>query len=233
MLCMLGILHCVFFVAYVTGNHSFPKPLNAEEEQKLLAAYAAGDEDARNILIERNLRLVAHIAKKYQNHAIESEDMISVGTIGLIKAISSYRPEKGVKLATYASRCIDNEILMSIRAGKKFAHDVYLQDVIGVDREGNEVRVEDKIADIRDAVEDQVDLQMRVRQLYQVVKQVLRGREKTVIELRYGLENADEMTQREIADMLGISRSYVSRIEKKALRKLGKEMELGILEARN
>jgi len=230
---MLGILHCVFFVAYVTGNHSFPKPLNAEEEQKLLAAYAAGDEDARNILIERNLRLVAHIAKKYQNHAIESEDMISVGTIGLIKAISSYRPEKGVKLATYASRCIDNEILMSIRAGKKFAHDVYLQDVIGVDREGNEVRVEDKIADIRDAVEDQVDLQMRVRQLYQVVKQVLRGREKTVIELRYGLENADEMTQREIADMLGISRSYVSRIEKKALRKLGKEMELGILEARN
>ena len=222
---MLGLLHCVFFVAYVTGNHSFPKPLTAEEEQKLLADYAAGDTAARNILIERNLRLVAHIAKKYQNHALENEDMISVGTIGLIKAISSYRPEKGVKLATYASRCIDNEILMSIRAGKKFAHDIYLQDVIGVDREGNEVRVEDKLADIRDAVEDQVDLQIRVRRLYQVIKQVLRGREKIVIELRYGLENADEMTQREIADMLGISRSYVSRIEKKALKKLGKEME--------
>ena len=210
MLCMLGILHCVFFAAYVTGSHSFPKPLSAEEEQALLAAYAGGDETARNILIERNLRLVAHIAKKYQNHSKENEDMISIGTIGLIKAISSYRPEKGTKLSTYASRCIDNEILMSIRAGKKFAHDIYLQDVIGVDREGNEVRVEDKIADVRDAVEDQVDLQIRVRRLYHVIKQVLRGREKTVIELRYGLENADEMTQREIAEILGISRSYVS-----------------------
>jgi RNA polymerase sporulation-specific sigma factor len=133
-------------VGHVTG--SFPKPLTAEEEQKYLFDYLNGDEDAKNILVERNLRLVAHMVKKYSNHMKDNEDMISVGTIGLIKAITSFKPDKGTRLATYAARCIDNEILMSIRAGKKYTGDIYLQDVIGVDREGNEVRVEDKIAEI-------------------------------------------------------------------------------------
>ncbi len=208
-----------------SGGNSFPKPLSADEEQKYLTEFLNGSEDAKNILVERNLRLVAHVVKKYGNHSRDSEDLISIGTIGLIKAISSYKPEKGTRLATYAARCIENEILMSIRSGKKFAGDIYLQDVIGVDREGNEVRVEDKIADSRDSVDDQVSLKMQIRRLYDVIQQVLRGREKVVIELRYGLMECEEMTQREIASKLGISRSYVSRIEKKALRKIGKEMK--------
>ena len=221
---LLQILQGFFLFSYVQGSNSFPKPLTAEEEQKYLQDYANGDQEAKNILIERNLRLVAHVVKKYSNSNKDTEDMISIGTIGLIKAISSYKPNKGTRLATYAARCIDNEILMSIRAGKKYAGDVYLQDIVGVDREGNEVRIEDKIADDRDGIDEQVALKMQIRWLYDIVRRVLRGREKTVIELRYGLFNGDEMTQREIAAQLGISRSYVSRIEKKALRKIGKEM---------
>jgi len=222
-----GLMHLLqgpFLMGYLSGGNSFPMPLSAEEEQKYLLEYAQGSDDAKNILIERNLRLVAHVAKKYSNHSKDSEDLISVGTIGLIKAITSYKPDKGTRLATYAARCIDNEILMHIRAAKKYSGDVYLQDIVGVDREGNEVRVEDKIADETDPVDDQVNLKMQIKRLYDVIRRVLHGREKTVIELRYGLVDADEMTQREIATMLEISRSYVSRIEKKALGKLGKEM---------
>ena len=221
---LLQIMQGFFLFSYVTGSNSFPKPLSVDEEQKYLRDLANGSIEAKNILIERNLRLVAHVVKKYSNHNKDNEDMISIGTIGLIKAICSFKPDKGTRLATYAARCIDNEILMSIRAGKKFAGDVYLQDVVGVDREGNEVRIEDKIADDRDGIDEQVALKMQIRWLYDVVARVLRGREKTVILLRYGLSNGDEMTQREIAAMLGISRSYVSRIEKKALKKIGKEM---------
>ncbi len=208
-----------------SGSNSFPKPLSAEDEQKYLTEFLNGSEEAKNVLIERNLRLVAHVVKKYGNHSRDNEDMISIGTIGLIKAITSYKLEKGTRLATYAARCIENEILMSIRSGKKYAGDVYLQDIIGMDREGNEVRVEDKIADPCDSVDEQVNLKIQIRRLYEVIKQVLRGRERTVIELRYGLVECEEMTQREIASKLGISRSYVSRIEKKALRKIGKEMK--------
>ncbi|MCL2526917.1 MAG: RNA polymerase sporulation sigma factor SigK [Defluviitaleaceae bacterium] len=223
-----GLLHLLqgfFFLGYLSGGNSFPTPLSAEDEHKYLLEYAEGNEDAKNILIERNLRLVAHVAKKYSNHSKDSEDLISVGTIGLIKAITSYKPDKGTRLATYAARCIDNEILMHIRAAKKYSGDVYLQDIVGMDREGNEVRIEDKIADDTDPVDDQVNLKMQIKRLYDVIHRVLHGREKTVIELRYGLAAIDEMTQREIATMLDISRSYVSRIEKKALGKLGKEMD--------
>ena len=224
---LFGLFHILqgfFLFGYLSGGNSFPMPLTAEEEQRFLNEYAQGRDEAKNILIERNLRLVAHVAKKYSNHSKDSEDLISVGTIGLIKAISSYKPDKGTRLATYAARCIDNEILMHIRAAKKHSSDIYLQDIVGIDREGNEVRVEDKIADDMDAIDEQVNLKMQINRLYNVIRRVLHGREKTVIELRYGLAEEDEMTQREIASMLDISRSYVSRIEKKALGKLGKEM---------
>jgi RNA polymerase sporulation-specific sigma factor len=164
------------------------------------------------------------VVKKYGNHSSENEDLISIGTIGLIKAITSYKPEKGTRLATYAARCIENEILMNIRSCKKYAGNVYLQDVIGMDREGNEIRIEDKIADPRETIDEQVGLKIQIKRLYDVIQDALRGRERIVIELRYGLVDNEEMTQREIASKLGISRSYVSRIEKKALRKIGREM---------
>ena len=224
---LFGLLHILqgfFLLGYLTGGNSFPQPLSAEEEKDYLQKYASGDEDARNVLIERNLRLVAHIAKKYGNHVKDSEDFISIGTIGLIKAITSFKHDKGARLATYAAKCIDNEILMFLRTSRKYANDVYLQDIVGVDREGNEVRIEDKLADDKDPVEDQVGLKLQKKRLREVIDLVLRGRERMVIERRYGLDGEDEMTQREIASDLDISRSYVSRIEKKALGKLAKEI---------
>ncbi|MDR1913619.1 MAG: RNA polymerase sporulation sigma factor SigK, partial [Clostridiales bacterium] len=215
---------CFFLFSYVTNSYSFPHPLNSDDERRYLEEYAAGSEFAKNILIERNLRLVAHVVKKYNNHIKDADDLISIGTIGLIKAITTYRPDKGTRLATYAARCIDNEILMHIRASKKYSNDVYLQDPVGIDHEGHEVRVEDKLADENDSIDEQVDLKMRIKRLCAAIKSVLQDREKYVIMLRYGLEDGDEMTQREIAQILGISRSYVSRIEKKALIKLGREI---------
>ena len=222
---LLHVLQGFFLLGHLAGGNSFPMPLAAEAEQKYLREFAEGSQDAKNILIEHNLRLVAYVAKKYVNHAKDNEDLISIGTIGLIKAVASYKPGKGTRLATYAIRCIENEILMHIRAGKKRVGDIYLQDVVGVDREGNEVRVEDKIADDKDPIDDQVGLKLQIKRLKEVVRRVLHGREKTVIQMRYGLDSRDEMTQREIAGELGISRSYVSRIEKKALHKLCKEMQ--------
>jgi len=225
---LFGLLHFLqgfFLLGYLSGGNSFPKPLSAEDEKKYLQEYAAGCQDARNILIEHNLRLVAHVTKKYSQHAKDNEDFISIGTIGLIKAISSFKPDKNVRLATYAARCIENEILMDIRASKKRNGDIYLQDVVGVDREGNEVKVEDKIADDTEPIDEQVGLKMQIGRLQDAIMRVLHGREKTVIEMRYGLSGRDELTQREIASELGISRSYVSRIEKKALCRLSKEMK--------
>ncbi|MCL2387764.1 MAG: RNA polymerase sporulation sigma factor SigK [Defluviitaleaceae bacterium] len=219
------VLQGFFLFGHLAGGNSFPKPLSADEEKMYLQKYADGDIDAKNILIEHNLRLVPYVSKKYNNHAKDAEDLISVGTIGLIKAVATFKPDKKTRLATYAIRCIDNEILMSIRAGKKSAGDIYLQDIVGVDREGNEVRVEDKIADDKDAIDDQVGLKMQIKRLREVVCKVLHGREKIVIIMRYGLgAEPEEMTQREIASKLDISRSYVSRIEKKALTKLRKEL---------
>lgn len=221
---MFWLLNCLLMISHVSGSNSFPKPLSVEDERIHLEKYADGALESKNILIEHNLRLVAHIAKKYNNYNRDNEDLISVGTIGLIKAISTFKPQKGTRLATYAARCIDNEILMSIRACKKYAGDISLQETIGTDREGNEVCIEDKIADDKDSVDDQVGLKLQIKQLYEKMKKVLKGREVVVIKLRYGLDNTNEKTQREIADILGISRSYVSRIEKKAVKKLNKEM---------
>lgn len=188
-------------------------------------AYKNGNEEARNVLIERNLRLVAHIVKKYGSCGNDSDDLISIGTIGLIKAISTFNMDKGTRLATYAARCIENEILMQIRATKKIQNEVSLQDPIGVDKEGNEITLIDLISNDSESVVDEVELKMQVKKLYSKMKATLKSREKIVLELRYGLQNGTSKTQREIAKMLGISRSYVSRIEKKAIKKLSKELK--------
>lgn len=212
-------------LGYVSNTNSFPQPLSPEEEQKYIEAYKNGSEDARNTLIERNLRLVAHIVKKYSTFSNDSDDLISIGTIGLIKAISTFDQSKGTRLATYAARCIENEILMQIRSAKKIQSEVSLHDPIGVDREGNEITLIDVIGNEAECVIDEVELKMQVKRLYNKMKSVLKKREKTVLELRYGLLNGTRKTQREIAGMLGISRSYVSRIEKKAIKKLSKELK--------
>lgn len=223
---MNEVLGSIFFqLGYVTNSNSFPQPLTPEEEQKFIEAYKEGSEEARNTLIERNLRLVAHIVKKYGTYNGDSDDLISIGTIGLIKAISTFDQSKGTRLATYAARCIENEILMQIRSTKKIQNEVSLHDPIGVDREGNEITLIDVIGSETESVIDEVELKIQVKRLYNKMKSVLKNREKTVLELRYGLVNGASKTQREIAGMLGISRSYVSRIEKKAIKKLSKELE--------
>ncbi len=212
-------------LGYVSNVNSFPQPLNSEEEMYYVEAYKNGNEEARNVLIERNLRLVAHIVKKYGSCGNDSDDLISIGTIGLIKAISTFNMDKGTRLATYAARCIENEILMQIRATKKIQNEVSLQDPIGVDKEGNEITLIDLISNDSESVVDEVELKMQVKKLYSKMKATLKNREKVVLELRYGLQNGTSKTQREIAKMLGISRSYVSRIEKKAIKKLSKELK--------
>src|SRR5690554_3345594 len=204
------------------NSNSFPQPLTREEEEKYLELYSQGDEKARNILIERNLRLVAHIVKKYNNTGKETDDLISIGTIGLIKAISTYDSTKGTRLATYAARCIENEILMTIRSTKKTKLELSLQEPIGMDKEGNEINLLDILGTEVDKIIDEVDLRFQIKKLYRAINQVLKDREKVIIELRYGLIDGKCKTQREIAALLGISRSYVSRIETRALAKLNK-----------
>lgn len=215
----------LFLVSYVSSSTSFPQPLTAEEEAMYLKKYEEGDEEARNILVERNLRLVAHIVKKYSNIGRDMDDLISIGTIGLIKGITTFDRCKGTRLATYAARCIENEILMTIRSSKKIKTEVSLQDPIGVDKEGNEISLIDILGTDPDEVLNQVELKMQIKKLYSKIANVLKEREKTVIELRYGIYNGGTKTQREIAKMLGISRSYVSRIEKRAIKKLSKALE--------
>ena len=215
---------CLFILAHVSGNNSFPQPLNPEEEAYHLKRYAQGCEDSRNVLIEHNLRLVAHIVKKYCNTGKEVDDLISIGTIGLIKAISTYNAEKKTRLATYAARCIENEILMTIRASKKTKGEVSLQDPIGIDKEGNEITLIDILGTDAEMITDQVELKLQTKKLRKKMQSVLTKREQIVLEMRYGLNNDKNRTQREIAQLLGISRSYVSRIEKRAIMKLAKEM---------
>jgi RNA polymerase sporulation-specific sigma factor len=210
--------------SFITGNSSFPQPLTEEEEQKYLELYQQGDEMAKNILIERNLRLVAHIVKKYSNTGKDVDDLISIGTIGLIKAITTFDMNKGTRLATYAARCIENEILMTIRSSKKIQSQLSLQDPIGIDKEGNEISLLDILGSDNDTVLEEVERKIQTTKLYRIMDKVLKKRERTVIELRYGLSNGTVKTQREIAQMLGISRSYVSRIEKRAIKKLSKEL---------
>lgn len=212
----------LLLVSYVSSNTSFPKPLSPEEENHYLELYEQGDEESKNILVERNLRLVAHIVKKYHNTGREVDDLISIGTIGLIKAITTFDRSKGTRLATYAARCIENEILMTIRSNKKTKSEVSLQDPIGIDKEGNEISLIDILGTESDEVLDEVELKIQVKKLYQKMTNVLKARERTVLQLRYGLANGGSKTQREIAKMLGISRSYVSRIEKRAIKKLSK-----------
>lgn len=213
---------------YIAGGNSFAKPLKPDEEKEYLVKCFEGDNDARNILIERNLRLVAHIAKKYSNCGVENEDIISIGTIGLIKGISTFKPDKGTRLATYAARCIENEILMHLRTNRKSVLQVSLYDSIGEDKEGSEVSLIEVIPADCDEIFEEVDLKVRVRKMYKKIKDVLSHRERLIIALRYGLFTCGIKTQNEIAKTLGISRSYVSRIEKKALKKLGKEMQENI-----
>lgn len=208
----------VFLVSYVKNN-AFPQPLSASEERKYLKRMADGDADARNILIEHNLRLVAHIVKKFENTGEDTEDLISIGTIGLIKAIESYSEGKGTKLATYAARCIENEILMHLRALKKTKKDVSLHDPIGQDKEGNEISLIDVLQSEAEDVFDTIQLNMELEKVKQFFD-ILDEREKQVIIGRFGLNLKKEKTQREIAKELGISRSYVSRIEKRALMKM-------------
>ncbi|HIT89988.1 MAG TPA: RNA polymerase sporulation sigma factor SigK [Candidatus Merdenecus merdavium] len=199
---------------------TFPKPLTVDEEKYYLQRHKEGDLEAKRILIERNLRLVAHVAKKYQGLDDDQDDLISIGTIGLIKAVATFDNTKGNRLATYAARCIDNELLMMLRSKKKTSKEVSLHEPIGMDKEGNTISLEDIIeAETTDVVEKLV-LKQDIKKLYDIMDQVLSEREKEVVIMRYGLGNNHEITQRELAGQLGISRSYVSRIEKKALEKL-------------
>ncbi|KMY54826.1 MULTISPECIES: RNA polymerase sporulation sigma factor SigK [Bacillaceae] len=223
---MLGILAALsyavkelfFFVSYVKNN-AFPQPLSPKEEKMYLEKMAKGDAEARNKLIEHNLRLVAHIVKKFENTGEDSEDLISIGTIGLIKGIESYSGGKGTKLATYAARCIENEILMHLRALKKTKKDVSLQDPIGHDKEGNEINLLDILKSEDEDVLEHILLTIELKKVLKFLR-VLDEREQEVIIARFGLNQNEEKTQREIAKELGISRSYVSRIEKRALMKM-------------
>lgn len=199
---------------------SFPNPLTPSEEKYYIQRYTEGDLEAKHILIERNLRLVAHVIKKYQNLEEDPEDLISIGTVGLIKAVITFNPDKGNRLAAYASRCVENEILMYLRSRKKNGREVSLYEPIGTDREGNEIKLYDIIETEEDDVPEKIYLKENIQRLYEKVESELSPREKLVLKMRYGLYGGEEYTQREIAAQLGISRSYVSRIEKSAIEKL-------------
>ena len=199
---------------------TFLSPLNAKEEQEYLSRLKEGDREAKQVLIERNMRLVAHVTKKYQNSGEDMEDLISIGTIGLIKAVSTFQDDHGSKLATYAARCIENEILMYFRAKKKSSREVSLYEPIGTDKEGNQIQLMDIVeAEEKDVVE-QLELKQKIVRLYELIPNVLDEREQEILKQRYGLKDQKPVTQREIAKKMQISRSYVSRIEKKALEKL-------------
>ena len=211
-----------------SGNNLFPKPLSDEEEAKCIDKYFNGTEkereQSRNILIEHNLRLVAHVAKKYVSPTLPMEELISVGTIGLIKAVSTFKAEKGNKIGTYAVRCIENEILMYIRSGKKYSGEVSLNDPIGTDKEGNEIVIMDLLCDDDSKMLEDIDAHFQASKLHTVMSRVLTKREKEILSLRYGLGECDnvktELTQREVGKLLNCSRSYISRLEKRAIEKL-------------
>lgn len=228
-ICMTGFFaflkSAIFVVGYISNNNLFPEPLSPEEEKLYIEKYENGDEEARNILIERNLRLVAHVCKKYGTTNVEQDDLISIGTIGLIKGIKSFNSKKGVRLATYVSRCIENEVLMHLRSIKKLGAEVYLEDTIGKDKDDNTVSLQEVIENDERSIEDEVDLKFKIKKLYEKMKEILLDREKTILEMRFGLDGKKPRTQNQIAKMLGISRSYVSRIETKAINKLSKEIE--------
>lgn len=215
----------IFGVGYIQSGNLFPEPLTQDEEKIYLERMKNGDEDARNILIERNLRLVAHISKKYSSTNVDQDDLISIGSIGLIKGINSFDMDKSFKLATYIAKCIENEILMYLRSNKKRAYDLYLNEPIGKDKDDNEVTLQEVLENDDKNIEDIVDLKFKIKRLYEKMKKTLKEREKLIIELRFGLNGNKPKTQKEIANMMNISRSYVSRIETKAIGKLSNELK--------
>lgn len=222
LLIVFALCNLFFLALHVTPTGSFPKPLSAKEERECLEKIRKGDENAKHKLIEHNLRLVAHIIKRYYASSTDQEDLISIGTIGLIKAASTFDYEKGTRFATYASRCIENEILMHFRNQRKTAQDVFISDPIDTDKEGNSLTLQDILSDDTN-IFDRIDLRMKSERMYTLIEQHLSPREKKVLILRYGLFCTKPMTQREVANALGISRSYVSRIEKKAVDILRKQ----------
>ncbi|MBO5066188.1 MAG: RNA polymerase sporulation sigma factor SigK [Clostridia bacterium] len=206
-------------ILHIADSDSFPKPLTKKEEEKAIERMKNGDEEAKKLLIERNLRLVAHIIKKYYSNYSEQDDLISIGTIGLIKGINSFKPEKGTKLATYCARCIDNEILMHFRGSKKISQEMSFNDPIDTDSEGNPLTLMD-IIPIDDTIVEDIDTKNKLKKLAEIIKEMPQSREKEILISRYGLNGTPPLTQREVAKELNISRSYVSRIEKKVLKDL-------------
>ncbi len=224
---LLSLAEDAWLIAmHLSGKSSFPKPLTAQEEAELVRRQAQGDCGARDKLIVHNLRLVAHIAKKYASSGVDSDDLVSIGAIGLIKAVNTFRPEAG-RLTAYASRCIENEILMHLRAGRKTRGTVSLNDPIGADSDGNEIRLIDLIGTDADIVPAQVEVAIESTRAVEMLEDALEERERQVIVLRYGLLDGEPLPQHEVARLLGISRSYVSRIEKRALEKLREAMSGG------
>ncbi len=222
---LLLLKDALFFLGYVSGRSAFPKPLSAAEERACIRRMQEGDDTARRRLIEHNLRLVAHIARKYTVPGHDADDLISIGTIGLIKAVSTFKPNSGATLSTYASRCIENEILMCLRASQKRKNDVSLNDAVGTDTDGNELSYLDVLGTEPDAVTDEVDRRISLERISRLIRDTLPERERTVLELRYGLIDGKQRPQYEIAEVLGISRSYVSRLEKKAVQMLEKGLK--------
>ncbi|MDO4617924.1 MAG: RNA polymerase sporulation sigma factor SigK [Clostridia bacterium] len=209
----------LFFVGFVGGANSFPKPLSKADEEKYTKLLKEGDEGAKNVLIEHNLRLVAHIAKKYGNEN-DFDDLVSIGTIGLIKGINTYNPDKNTRLAAYIARCIENEILMTMRRQKRLSREISLDETIGSDNEGNNMTLADTLSTAERSVEEEVFLKINSRKLLKAIESALTPSEQKIIIWRYGLDGENRKTQQEVSELLGISRSYVSRIEKKALKKL-------------
>ena len=220
-----GAINLVVFILHVTGVGSFPQPLSAKEEKNCFTLMKNGDVSARNKLIEHNLRLVAHIVKKYYMSTSDQDDLVSIGTIGLIKAVDTFDADKGIRLSSYAARCIENEILMFFRNCKKSAQDVSMNEPIDTDKDGNALILMDVMA-TEDLIVDELDTKIKSEQLYRYIDEVLSERERIIVDLRYGLSDKDgeEKTQKEVADMLGISQSYISRLEKKIIKRLKREM---------
>ncbi len=216
--------HMLYFALHLDSTTVFPKPLSAEKEAEAFVRMAEGDASARSELIEHNLRLVAHVVKKYYSPNVDSEELISIGTIGLIKAVNSFNNSKSTRFATYAAKCIENEVLMFFRSTKKSARDVYLDEPVDTDKDGNSMSLMDIIAE-DDNMVDRIEVMIHSKQLYGFIEECLDEREKEIIRHRYGLYGLKPLTQREVADKLNISRSYVSRIEKKALEKLKERYE--------
>lgn len=223
-LIILALSNLLYFALHLEGNGVFPKPLSAKDEHECFLKMGDGDRGARNMLIEHNLRLVAHIIKKYYSNSKEQDDLISIGTIGLIKAVSTFDHTKGTRFATYASKCIENEILMHFRTLKKISNEIHFEESIDTDKDGNQLTLMDIVAD-SGCIIDKVDLIIKSEQLYKFIEECLDERESKIIKLRYGLYGYHPLTQREVAEKLNISRSYVSRIEKKSLLVLKKKYE--------